>query len=313
MSSVAGDGDYPRRRAALELRLLELGRAGGLAVAFSGGVDSSVLLHAAHAALGAGAVGVIADSPSLPRRELREAVDLARSLGARLEVVRTREGEDPRYQANAGDRCYFCKAALFDAMQAVAQREGLAHLAFGEITDDARDLRPGAVAARERGVVAPLVEAGFSKQDVRRYAREAGLPVAQKPASACLASRIPVGRRVTRAELAQVEAAEEGLRGLGLSELRVRHHGTQARVEVGAQELGGARAQRTAIEAVLAGAGLTLASLEAYLPPAERSGPGSAGDHAPGLDSGGPTVDEGSGAMRPPHASDRLPALPSSL
>src|SRR5262249_40912068 len=157
------------------------GRLRGLervAVAFSGGVDSSVLLHAAHVALGENASGVIADSPSLPRRELAEALALARAMGAPLAVIATDEMDDARYRANAGDRCYFCKSALFRAMEPWARARGFRALAFGEITDDLLDDRPGARAAREFGVVAPLSEAGFSKDDVRRYAREADLRVA---------------------------------------------------------------------------------------------------------------------------------------
>lgn len=255
---------YEERRERLLAQLAELP---ALAVAFSGGVDSGVLLHAAHAVLGGRAVGVLADSPSLPRSELAEALDLARRIGARLEVVATAEGDDPRYQENRGDRCYFCKAALFEAMERFAAREGIPFLAFGEIVDDFRDDRPGARAARERGVLAPLSAAGLGKEDVRRYAREAGLPVASKPASACLASRIPVGTRVTRERLARVEAAEEALRALGLRVLRVRHHGRRARVEVGADELAGARERLEDLRAALVGVGFEELELDAYRTP----------------------------------------------
>ena len=207
-----------------------------VAVAFSGGVDSSVLLHAAVHALGDGALAVIADSPSLPRRELTEAKELARSLGVELVVVGTRELEDPRYAENAGERCYFCKYALFDAMRHVARERSIPKLAFGKIQDDALDHRPGERAAQEFGVCAPLDACGFTKEDVRRYARRYDLPVAEKPASACLASRIPVGTQVTAERLAVVEAAEEDLRELGLGVLRVRHHGSKARLELGPRE-----------------------------------------------------------------------------
>ena len=167
---------YQARRRALLQDLASLGR---VAVAFSGGVDSSVLLHAAHVALGAGALGdgalgVIADSPSLPRAELGSARRTAADIGVRLVEVRTSELDDPRYAANLGDRCYHCKSALFRALDVVCADEGIKWQAFGEITDDARDERPGVRAARERGVLAPLVRAGFTKDDVRRYAREAG-------------------------------------------------------------------------------------------------------------------------------------------
>lgn len=260
-------GTHEARRARLLARLAELE---GLAVAFSGGVDSSVLLHAGRAALGARCVAVIADSPSLPRAELEEARALAARLGAELVVVETRELEDPRYVANAGDRCYFCKSALFTEMAAWCAERGLGALAFGEITDDALDDRPGARAAREFGVLAPLAEAGFSKEDVRRYAREVGLPVAEKPASACLASRLPRGTEVTAERLATVEAAEAELRERGYRVLRVRHHGRRALLEVGEDEAPRARAERAELAALLAGHGFDELDLGVYVPPALR-------------------------------------------
>jgi uncharacterized protein len=254
--------------AALDTRLRALGR---VAVAVSGGVDSSVLLHAAVRVLGpAAAVGVVADSASLARRELEEARHVAAAVGARLVELRTDEADDPGYQANAGDRCYFCKAALFRAMGAFAASEAIPWLAFGEIADDAADYRPGARAAREFGVVAPLAEVGWTKADVRAYARAVGLEVADKPASACLASRIPVGTRVTPERLAVIERAEDGLRALGLRQVRVRHLGRHARLEVGADELTAAEAQREALGEVLAGAGFEDFELAAYVLPQQR-------------------------------------------
>lgn len=249
----------------------ELRRHESLAVAFSGGVDSSVLLHAAHAVLADKAVGVIADSPSLPRAELEEAKELALSIGAQLQIVRTQELEDERYRANRGDRCYYCKSALFETMEAWARKAGVRALAFGEITDDALDDRPGARAAREFGVVAPLSAAGFGKEDVRRYAREAGLTVADKPASACLASRLPIGTRVSRERLERIERCEAGIKELGIRELRVRDHGTHARIEVGKSE--GARAEelRGAIEQRLAVEGFESFELAIYQSPVERA------------------------------------------
>ena len=249
----------------------ELGRHESLAVAFSGGVDSSVLLHAAHHVLGDRAAGVIADSPSLPRAELEEARAFADTIGARLEIVETRELEDERYRANRGDRCYFCKFALFETMEDWARTERFAALAFGEITDDALDDRPGARAAKEFGVVAPLSASGFGKDDVRRYAREANLEVADKPASACLASRLPVGTRVTRERLARVERCESELRALGLRVLRVRDHGERARVEVGPDELAFAQRVEAEIEAALRAAGFESFELDAYRSPTERA------------------------------------------
>jgi pyridinium-3,5-biscarboxylic acid mononucleotide sulfurtransferase len=241
-----------------------------LAVAYSGGVDSAVLLHAAHSVLGERACGVIADSPSLPRRELAEALALARSIGARVEVLATNELEDERYRANAGDRCYFCKSALFSAMEPWARAQGFRALAFGEITDDLLDVRPGARAAREFGVVAPLSAAGFSKEDVRRYAREADLSVSDKPSSACLASRLPVGTRVTAEKLGRIERAEEALKQLGLRQLRVRDLGESARVEVGRDELAFAREHDGQIAAALAAECFARHELAAYLSPAEK-------------------------------------------
>lgn len=259
--------EVKRRTLALDEGLHELR---SLAVAFSGGVDSAVLLHAAHRVLGDGAVGVIADSPSLPRAELHAARNLAAQIGARLVVVRTDELGDPRYARNAGDRCYFCKSALFDAMERVAKQERLAHLAFGELADDLVDDRPGALAAGERGVVAPLREAGFCKSDVRLYARAHGLTVWAKPASACLASRLPVGTEVTAARLARVEQAEARVRALGFRVLRVRDHGARAEVEVGADELASARARRAELLHAVGAAGFERLVLRAYHSPAER-------------------------------------------
>lgn len=258
---------YDERLGRLLERLRSLGR---VAVAYSGGVDSSALLHAARSVLGEDAVGVIADSPSLPRRELAEARDTAARIGAELVVIGTDEMEDEGYRANRGDRCYYCKSALFRAMEPWARSRGFRALAFGEIQDDLHDDRPGARAAREFGVVAPLSEAGFTKEDVRRYAREAGLPVAEKPASACLASRIAVGSRVTREALERVERSEEIVRGLCFRQVRVRDHGDLARVEVGEDELARARERSSEIRDGLLVEGYTTIELAAYLSPARR-------------------------------------------
>ena len=268
MSSTRPDADAWRARCDALLARLE--RFERLAVAFSGGVDSSVLLHAAGLALGRRAVGVLADSPSLPRRELEAARATAAVLGARLVVLPTDELGEEGYRANAGERCYFCKRALFEAMGAWARREGVADLAFGEIADDLLDERPGRRAAREARVHAPLLEAGFGKDDVRRWARAHALPVADKPASACLASRLPRGTPVTRQRLARVERAEDALHELGLRVLRVRDHGTRARLEVGRDELERARALAGALERSLLGAGFEDWELGVYVPPAER-------------------------------------------
>ena len=191
----------------------------------------------------------------------------AEAIGAPLVVVHTSELEDERYRANRGDRCYWCKHALFERMTAWAAGAGHPVLAFGEIADDALDVRPGGRAARERGVRAPLAEAGWTKLDVRDYARRAGLSVAEKPASACLASRVPVGTRVTAERLARVERAEEAVRALGFRVLRVRDRGEQCRLELGEDELIRAAALREELERALGGAGFGLGELAAYASP----------------------------------------------
>jgi len=272
------------RNLSYERRLTELRRQvralGSVAVAFSGGVDSAVLLHVAHLELGEGAAAVIADSPSLPRAELAAARTLARGIGVHLHEVATTEMDEARYRANRGDRCYFCKSALFAAMLPWAKEQGFAALAFGEIIDDLLDDRPGARAAGEFGVVAPLSQAKFDKNDVRRYARDAGLSVADKPAAACLASRIPVGSQVTTDKLARVETAEAALHLLGLRQVRVRHLGDRARVEVGQDELETARAMEGSLGAAVRDAGFTTMELHGYIPPAQRDASRPAGEPA---------------------------------
>ncbi|MFT4541935.1 MAG: hypothetical protein ACI835_004398 [Planctomycetota bacterium] len=260
---------YADRLLALDQVLSQL--EGGLAIAFSGGVDSAVLLHAAKRVLGAGALGVIADSPSLPRLELERARDCAAQIGAQLRVIGTYEGDDPRYQRNDALRCYWCKNALFEAMQAVLQSDGLAHLAYGENLDDGGDDRPGRRAAGEHLVRAPLAEAGFTKDDVRRYARDAGLKVAKKAASACLASRIPRGVVVTPQRLAKVEQAEACLHRLGFQVIRVRHQGAHAKLEFGSAEFGRATEMQSTIASELAQVGYATVEHGLYRSPEERA------------------------------------------
>jgi uncharacterized protein len=210
---------------------------GSVLVAYSGGVDSALLLKVATDALGAQAVGALATSPAYDEDETDAAVQLAETMGARLELVETHELDDPRYTANAADRCYFCKVELFDHLEPLAQRLGLATIAYGMNVDDRGDWRPGQRAAREHGVRAPLDEAGLGKDDIRALARHLGLPVWDKPALACYSSRIPYGVPVTVEALAQIGRAERALRGLGLRQVRVRHHDSVARIEVPPAEL----------------------------------------------------------------------------
>ena len=206
-------------------------------VAYSGGVDSSFLLKVACDVLGEGALGALADSESLPRAELAQAFDQAQALGMPVVVVRTQELEREGYRINLQDRCYHCKAELFDHLVPLARERGLAHVAYGANIDDLSDIRPGAKAAREYGIRAPLVEAGMTKSEIRELAKAMNLPSWDKPAFACLSSRIPFGSTVTVGALARIEAAEDVLRDLGFKQFRVRHHDTIARVELGQEEI----------------------------------------------------------------------------
>jgi uncharacterized protein len=215
-----------------------LARAGSLLVAYSGGVDSAYLAVRAHHVLGPRARAVTADSPSLPRAQRALAEEVARQFGFAHRVVDTHEVEDPRYARNDAQRCYHCKTELFTRLLAMARAEGFAHLAYGLITDDLGDFRPGHRAAREHGVLAPLAEAGLDKQAVRELSRALGLPTADLPASPCLSSRVPYGTAVTPDVLGRVERAEEAVRGLGFREFRVRHLGGRARIEIAPGEMG---------------------------------------------------------------------------
>lgn len=201
-------------------------------VAFSGGVDSTLLLRVAAEVLGDGAEAVTARSASLPASEAADAERLAALIGARHRFIETGELADPRYAANDRDRCYFCKQELFTQLEALVADAADTLVCTGAIADDAREYRPGQRAAAEAGVRAPLAELGFTKPEVRAASRALGLPTADKPAYACLASRIPHGTPVTAAALAQVEAAEAALHRLGIRDVRVRHHGSHARIEV---------------------------------------------------------------------------------
>ena len=266
------DSTHEARRA----RLTDiLGTLPDLVVAVSGGVDSAVLLHAAARTLGPRCAGVIGDSPSLPRRDLAEARELAARVGVELAVLATGELERDEYRRNDGTRCYWCRQTLFEAMGEWALARGFTTLAYGEITDDLGEHRPGRAAAAELAVRAPLREAGFSKEDVRRYAREHGLPAAEKPASACLASRLAPGTTVTRERLERVEHAEELVRALGFGLLRVRDRGEEARVEVEARELARAEALAERIAGELVPLGFRRLTFAAYRAPVEGPGDGS--------------------------------------
>lgn len=206
--------------------------------AFSAGVDSTLVAVVTRRVLGkANAPAVIGDSPSLPRSEFAQARELAASLDLQLVVIKPDEQHDPGYQANAGDRCYYCKTHLYEHLQAYASAHGYRVIFNGTNTDDLGDHRPGLRAADEAQVRSPLIEAGLDKQQVRALAKQLGLPNWGKPAAACLASRIPYGTEVTPRRLAQVEQAEEGLKALGFVGLRVRHHGQIARIELPENQL----------------------------------------------------------------------------
>ncbi len=197
---------------------------GSCLVAYSGGVDSVLLARVAREVLGEKAAAAIADSPSLPRRELQEALEIAARIGIPVHVLRTAEFDNPNYVANPVDRCYFCKHDMLEEFAPLARAEGLAVVVYGENASDVGDFRPGARAAAEFSVRAPLKEAGLTKEEIRKLSAELGLPTADKPQMACLSSRIPYGEKVTPEKLQMIEQAEYVLRDLGFRDVRVRHH-----------------------------------------------------------------------------------------
>jgi len=244
---------------ALRERLRDLSR---VVIAFSGGADSAFLAYVAHEVLGAESVlAVTAVSASLPASERAHCRELARGWGMRWQEVHTDELDNPDYARNDGDRCYWCKDALLAAVGPLAERSG-ATVCLGVNLDDLDDHRPGQRAATERGAAFPLVDAGFTKADVRHWSRELGLETWDKPAAACLASRLPYGTPVTLGRLTTVERAEAGLRALGFDELRVRHHGEVARVEVPEVDLEVVLAKREDVVAAVRSAGYRWVTLD---------------------------------------------------
>lgn len=254
-SEETADAGLTRLRAAVH-------ELGSVVVAFSGGFDSALVLAVAVRELGERALGLTAVSPSLPAREREDAVRIATALGARHELVESHEVHDPAYAANPVDRCFHCKSELYRITEKRRRALGFAHVANGTNVDDLGDHRPGLEAATRAGVRSPLVDAGLRKEPARAIARRFGLDFWDKPAAACLSSRIPHGTPVTLERLAQIERLEEALHGIGLRQVRVRWHGAVARVEVAHAEMDRAFALREAIVAAGRAAGFTFVALD---------------------------------------------------
>lgn len=256
----------PSAETAAKLRALEdqLAHLGNLMVAYSGGVDSAFLAATAHRVLGGRMLAVLADSASLARRDMELARAFAESVGIPLRVIRTEELDRPEYARNDADRCFHCKDELFNVMGALGAQLGFSSIAYGMNADDTRDFRPGQRAAQNHAVLAPLADAKLTKDEIRALARAAGYTLWDRPAAPCLSSRVEYGRTVTREVLEQVEKAEESLRQLGFREMRVRHHGKVARVEIARHELPRALSMEMldAINAALRQAGFQYVTLD---------------------------------------------------
>jgi len=238
--STSSDVTLNPAQTATKLRALEdrLRTLGSMMVAYSGGVDSAYLAATAHRVLGDRMLAVLADSPSLARRDMEQAKAFAEAHGIPLRVIQTEELDKPEYQRNDANRCFHCKTELFEGMKTLGAELGFAQIAYGMNADDRRDYRPGQRAAEDHEVLAPLAEVGLAKQEIRTLAKDAGYTLWDRPAAPCLSSRVEYGRTVTREVLEQVERGEESLRQLGFREFRVRHHGGLARVEIARAEMG---------------------------------------------------------------------------
>lgn len=244
------------------LLLQQLKNCGSLAVAFSGGVDSAFLVYAAHEALGEKLLAITVTTQSYPRHEAADAARILAQYGVKHEEITLDQLAIPGFCENGAQRCYYCKYALFSAIKAEAQKHGITAVADGANTDDENDYRPGMRATAELGILSPLREAGFSKQDIRDISKELGIFTWNKPSYACLASRIPYGEEITAEKLAMVEKAEQALLDMGFKEMRVRCHGKVARIEVAQCDMEKVFARRAEISAAVKNAGFLYAALD---------------------------------------------------